>query len=470
MIQPTEYTEKDLYFRGKGGEVCLSLFWRLPPIQFFQENAELQGLIIPQGGTNLKQNAVMTYESEIRDTLDRLSSENSCILPFSWFLECTDNYFDRKSRKKRRSEVVILGPGIPEELILSAGARLNYITGGSLRSVDWSDDLVPRDTDPVHRSILGFLNEPDGPDYSDTLFIVPVQNDSLRKIAWLLEQEDKKVHIVDIPPQREDPFTEKKWQEQMIRMVDAVSKHTGIPVTAGRLFQKIHETDTARKTFREFLTLTDSMNGLLTGSARLLVQNSYYYTDDTKEWTGHLQLMNEDLKKRTCTDNKGRPESPGVLLLGSPVWFPDYKVPFLIEDIGMRILRNIDPASMTFEIQSLPIGVRKNRKSMIAASADRWYRQDGSSSFIGNDVLYHSVERCLDKEPVEGVVYHVLKGQIEYDFELVRLESLFDRRGIPVFRLETDYQYQDLEQLRVRMEAFFEMLTQNRYRKERVAP
>ena len=66
-------------------------------------------------------------------------------------------------------------------------------------------------------------------------------------------------------------------------------------------------------------------------------------------------------------------------------------------------------------------------------------------------------------------MYHVLKGQIEYDFELEQLEQLFDKQGIPVFRLETDYQYQDVEQLRIRMEAFSEMLTQNRYREERKA-
>ena len=37
--------------------------------------------------------------------------------------------------------------------------------------------------------------------------------------------------------------------------------------------------------------------------------------------------------------------------------------------------------------------------------------------------------------------------------------------GIPVFRVETDYQYQDVEQLRIRMEAFSEMLLQNRVRR-----
>ncbi len=67
------------------------------------------------------------------------------------------------------------------------------------------------------------------------------------------------------------------------------------------------------------------------------------------------------------------------------------------------------------------------------------------------------------------MVFHVLKGQIEYDFELERFEQLFGTATIPVFRLETDYQYQDVEQLRIRMEAFMEMLAHRRYREEKRA-
>ena len=65
--------------------------------------------------------------------------------------------------------------------------------------------------------------------------------------------------------------------------------------------------------------------------------------------------------------------------------------------------------------------------------------------------------QAITNQYVEGVVFHILKGQIEYDFELSRLEPLFDRMDIPVFRLETDYQYQDVEQLRIRLEAFAEI-------------
>lgn len=59
---------------------------------------------------------------------------------------------------------------------------------------------------------------------------------------------------------------------------------------------------------------------------------------------------------------------------------------------------------------------------------------------------------------MNGVVYHVLKGQIEYDFELERFESLFSEHDLPMVRLETDYNAQDIEPLRLRVEAFAEII------------
>ncbi len=84
-------------------------------------------------------------------------------------------------------------------------------------------------------------------------------------------------------------------------------------------------------------------------------------------------------------------------------------------------------------------------------------------------MLYRYVSWLVQSKNIEGVVYHVLKGQIEPDFELERFEELFSQLGIPVFRLETDYQYQDIEQLRIRLEAFCEMLVQKRYKEVRKA-
>ena len=82
--------------------------------------------------------------------------------------------------------------------------------------------------------------------------------------------------------------------------------------------------------------------------------------------------------------------------------------------------------------------------------------------FNHNRIKYiHSI---INKNRIDGVIYHVLKGHVCYDFELDFIEDMFNSINIPVFRLETDYNEQDVEQLRIRTEAFYEMLSINKQR------
>ena len=45
-----------------------------------------------------------------------------------------------------------------------------------------------------------------------------------------------------------------------------------------------------------------------------------------------------------------------------------------------------------------------------------------------------------------------------YDFEVHRVERVLKEKGVPLLRIETDYNPEDIEQLRTRIEAFVEML------------
>ena len=153
------------------------------------------------------------------------------------------------------------------------------------------------------------------------------------------------------------------------------------------------------------------------------------------------------------------------MLAGSPVIFPNYKIPFLIRDTGLAVYDTVDCNSLKTSVIYNKKMLHGNRDKLIENIALEWYRYDSSSAYTKNDALYEHISNTVKKGGIEGVVYHVLKGQIEYDFELERIENMLSQYGIPVFRLETDYQYQDVEQLRIRMEAFSEMLVQNRYRR-----
>lgn len=56
------------------------------------------------------------------------------------------------------------------------------------------------------------------------------------------------------------------------------------------------------------------------------------------------------------------------------------------------------------------------------------------------------------------MVYHVLRGCLVYDFEYQLIEEEMEKLGIPIIRVETDYNEEDIEQLRIRIEAFVELI------------
>lgn len=357
--------------------------------------------------------------------------------------------------------MAVLGTAVPEELVRAAGAVPRFLLGGSQKAQSWSDALVPRDTDPMSRSVFGFLHDPDNPAPADTLFLVPLTCDSMRKTAYLLTQEGRKVCTLDIRPQRGTGEAMEQWERQAFRMMEAVAAHTGTRVTAGRVRRAVVEADEARRALRDFLRVASWREDVLTCSARILVQHSYSYAQDMAEWTARLHALTEELRNvqtRPCGQDR-----PGILLTGSPVYFPNDKILFLMEDAGLSVLRYTDAS--TLSALTPPMDRRPLfRDALIRAAADRWLLHGGSSAYTRNEALYGNISGCVREGWAEGVVVHVLKGQIEYDFELDRLEALCD--SVPLFRLETDYQYQDVEQLRIRMEAFSEMLVQNRLRRE----
>lgn len=405
----------------------------------------------------IKQNS---FDKEYGDSLNKLYGENARLTGFKWFLDTAYRWAYEPSANK----VMILGAAVPEELVMAAGAKPHWLIGGSHGSTEWSDALVPRDTDPVSRSILGYINRP-GTDYSDTLFIIPLTNDSMRKIAYILKAEGRKICIVDISPDRKDKNSAGKFAKQMKDMCAAVSAHTGVRVTKDSIISSMKRVSAARGVLQRFLDVSGGQTDIITDSARLFVRNSYYMTDSVDEWTYRVAGLTREIGYYASRSVKKKKSRPAVMLCGSPVLFPNYKIPFLIRDTGLELHEAVDysaAGSKTIYNQKM---LRGSRDSLIETVSAEWLKNDRSPSYIRNDALYDSVSAAVHRGKIEGVVYHVLKGQIEYDFELERIESMLSELGIPVFRLETDYQYQDVEQLRIRMEAFSEMLVQNRVRK-----
>lgn len=415
----------------------------------------------------------MSYQDECQEVLQRIDTENSDVRGLSYFLSTVDQWhagFSHETpgetvrtgliKNRATPQVVVLGNGIPEQLIYACGVVPLHVQGGSHASCRWSDEVMPRDADPVSRSILGYALQIAERQDVNPLFVVPIANDNMRKISYLLKREGHEVLSVDVPPACACISDQYAWERSMQTMVQGVQRHVGKRATTLRIRRADKLVTTARTAMVEFERAYVACNGQLSGEAMLLVLNSYYQTANLAEWIAALKNLTSEIIGGQQTTAPTVAPAPHVLVIGSPIIFPQYKVPSLIQDAGLRLAAAVDATSTARHAWLTPRERRGGITRLTKAIARRHYTADSSSAHVVNRALEQYVKHLLSSRQVDGIICHILKGQIEYDFELARLESLFESRDIPVFRLETDYQYQDVEQLRIRLEAFSEMLAQ----------
>lgn len=398
------------------------------------------------------------YKEEVLSALNRLWKENGCVKGFRYFADTAYRYSVLGSSDEVQPEVLVLGPGIPEALLRAFHIHYRYLLGGSHTMTAWSDELVPRDTDPVSRSILGSIFAPEGARFAGSLFIIPVSSDSMRKIAYLLKEEGRRIFTLDVPPDHADPRSIAMWEKQLIRMMEAIAAHTRRRISHRKIRNAVRCISLARYQLREFLREENrpDVRHTITGSGKLLIQNSYYFADDLDNWGKQLQILRQE------TGNRQTGDRPRILLTGSPVCFPNYKIPFLIEDAGLSIRSFMDLSTIRQEELMSAKSLRTTAQAVHALAASS-LAHDASAAYTCNDALRAAIYREIRSGQIDGIIFHILKGQIEYDFEMTRMEEMFEYYDIPVFRLETDYQDHDIEQLRIRLEAFREMLSQARY-------
>ena len=391
------------------------------------------------------------YRKEIMDTLQKVVKTMPAYKELVFFVKAVrDHYladFEADSPK-----IIVLGSNIPEELVFASGIMPYWILGGSRSSSMWADDIVPRDTDPVSRSGLGYLKSGFA---KHALILIPLVNDSSRKLAYMLKTMGLKVHTFHFPPVKNKDSME-EWNRQYEACRSAVSHHLKKPLTERALEKSREQIRQAKWKIHEFVQASE---GILDGSCRMFILGSYYCMDNFSEWCSQLQCLTARLQKESFGRHHKSIGKSRVLLLGSPVYFPNYKIPFLIEEAGMEICSQADYTTLQMQAAW----------DWEGDSGDTFYSRDVSPAYVSNGSLYKLTVKMVSEQKIEGIVYHVLKGQIEYDFELGRLEDAFEKMDIPVFRLETDYNYQDVEQLRIRLEAFSEVLQQKKYGKEALA-
>ncbi len=345
---------------------------------------------------------------------------------------------------------------VPPELIYAAGAQPVKLCSGHYTAFSIGDDVVARDACPLVKAVAGFKHMGTMPLYEGcSLMVVPVTCDCKKKIAGVL-QEVSPVHVMSVPANKEDDDVE-RYVEELYRLADVLMQTTGRPITHASLADALNRTGRASYELSNFLRLRRTAPNILRGTHAMAVMNAASYLD-AATWVDALGTLSDALERRSREGQfAARKELPRIMLTGSPIVFPNIKIPLLVEEAGGLVVA--DETCMGERGMSDPVvPVDASFDGLMRALAIRALRPCPCPTFADNSQRIYRLRRMVRDHQVEGVIYHVLRGCLVYDYEYRLVEEELERLGVPVIRLESDYTDEDVEQLRIRTEAFVEMI------------
>jgi benzoyl-CoA reductase/2-hydroxyglutaryl-CoA dehydratase subunit BcrC/BadD/HgdB len=351
----------------------------------------------------------------------------------------------------------------PTELILAADAIPVRVNSGWYDTSKIGDRAVPVEVCPVIRSTIGAKMIELSPflELSDALISV-LTCDAMTKLSEILS-DYKTVWGMNVPRIKDSTQSLRFWNDEIKHMKVQIEEFTGNKITRKSLKEAIEQTQKATKAFRRLQDLRKG-SPVIMGRDAMLVNQTYLW-DDKKRWTKKTEALCDELEKRVQRkDWVCSPDTPRVLVTGTPMFWPDnWKLPTLVEEANPRGIVVADELCSGERILNDPVGVDEwTMNDMLDAIGERYLMASTCPCFTSSDGNEDRINWLLNKVKewnVQGVIYYVVRGCMLYAMEYTRIKKALDKINIPMYYLDTEYTREDVGQMKTRVEAFLEMLT-----------
>jgi len=345
---------------------------------------------------------------------------------------------------------------VPDEIVFAANGIATGLCGGSQFWVPGGEKVLPTNTCALIKASVGARLERTCPFFRIADIYVGETTCDGKKKAWEILAEDVPVHIMDMP-QMKRPQDTAKWTEEIKIFKDKVEEVTGNEVTAEKLSEAIKLINNKRKALARLYELRKEKNIPISGKDVLLISQIAFYDDPTR-FTQMTNKLCDELDERVKNNISVFPEgTKRIMITGTPMAIPNWKMHHIVETSGGAVVVE-EACTGTRYFENLVDESKDTMDEQIAALADR-YLKNNCACFTPNTGRIDDILRLAKEYKVDGIIDVNLKFCNLYDTEGYFVEKALKEAGIPVLGIETDYTDQDAEQLRTRVGAFIEMLS-----------
>lgn len=338
----------------------------------------------------------------------------------------------------------------PLEIALAAGAIPVSLCGTKNDSIAIAESMLPRSLCPLVKSSFGFALQDSCPYLAASDIVVADATCDGKKKMYELLNDYKPVVLLQLPQiQNEDAAL--YWRGQFAGLVARLEKEFSVSISREKLLDAVRLTNRLRRALKGVLDLARRKPSPLSGMDILSLCFRASFMPDYEQCIALLDDIAREIANAAPAEAQA--EGPRILLTGVPTGMGSHKVVQLLETCGARVVC-IDNCTCYKKV----LLQMDETRDPLSELADR-YLATHCSVMSPNPHRYEVLEALARDFQVDAVVDLTWQGCQTYDVESWSVKKFVrEKLSLPFLQIVTDYSETDTEQLKVRIEAFLEML------------
>ena len=360
-----------------------------------------------------------------------------------------------ETKKKGNKVIGTFCVYVPEELILAVGGTCVGLCAGAEIGIDEAEKVLPRNTCALIKSFMGFKLAGLCPYIQASDLVVGETTCDGKKKAYEILNDYKETYVMEIP-QMKTERDRTLWRGEVIQFKERIEVLTGRKITTENLREGIKIANDKRRALQRLSKIRKAVRPPISGLDALLVNQIAFYDDPirfTKSINALCDELEERVKKSIGVTKNG---APRILIAGSPMALPNWKIPFIVETSGAIVVAE-ESCVGERSTRDLVDETGKTLDEMIDAIVGRYFKIDCACFTPNEERTGHILDLARDFK-VNGVIHYSIQFCTPYSVEAYKVEKALQNKEIPCLKIETDYGMEDMGQLKTRIEAFLEMV------------
>jgi len=349
---------------------------------------------------------------------------------------------------------------VPDEIIFSLDCIGVGLCGGTDFSQYAVEGILPANLCPLIKSSVGFKLGKICPYFECLDLLIGETTCDGKKKVWEILSEYTNMYVMEIPQCKDRKQAKEHFLREIKDLVKKLETISGNKLSFEKLKKWMEIIEQEREQLRRIYNSRENDPPPISGKDALLVSQITFYDDPLRQIQVLKNLadeLDERIKNKVGVVEKG---TPRILISGTPMAIPNWKLHHIVETNGAVVVAEETCTGTRYFSSKLKIQ-GNTIEDLLNCIADR-YLNINCACFTPNEARIEDIKHLIKEYKIDGVILYNLSFCQPYEIEAFKIQNKLKDENIPVLIISTDYSSDDIAQLKTRVEAFIELIKNNK--------